>query len=216
MRNSALLYIIALVGATSIAPAQNLISTGSSATTFYGGALINFQNTSSTDLRLTGQFDIHLSGVGGFNRDYSVWYKNGALSGQELSANAWTLLGTVNVASTNAQGTFTRINVGQGLTVNAGQTIGLAFFANGDTADGAIGYRFGANTFSDSFATITTGLGKGFAGTGNEHFNTPQTFSPRTWSGTIQYEVVPEPMTMAVLAMSFAALARRRQVRKEK
>jgi hypothetical protein len=224
MRNSTLIYIIGLAAVSSFANAQTWLSSSPTATSYYGGALINFTNNSSGALQLTGKFDMNLSGPGGIANTYQVYSKSSALSGSETDASLWTLLGTANVTSSNPQGTFTTIDVNNTLLVNAGQTIGLAFFlatppdgAGNFPANGFVGYRSGANTYTDGTATISTGLAKGYRGgfgSGSDLMFDVDTFNPRTWSGQVQYTtaVVPEPASMAAIGMfTIGFFARKRK-----
>ncbi len=223
-RNSSILYMIGLVMVPALSSAQTWLSSAPTAVSYYGGALVNFTNDSSSDLVLTGLFDLNLSGAGGFTNSYQVYTKNGALSGVETNAAAWNLLGTANVSSTNPQGTFTTINVGNTFTVSAGQTIGLAFFlttppdSGGNFPSGGfVGYNQGASTFTDGTATITTGLAKGYRGgfdSSTDLLFNVDTFSPRAWSGRVQYAAVPEPASLAAIGIFTVGLIRRRKKQK--
>lgn len=213
-QHSKTLYTLAALAVASVSNAQVWLGTNPTATVAYGGALINFTNESSQAISLTGLFDLNLSGAGGVAGDYRVYVKSSALSGSELDASQWSLLGATSVASSNAFNSYTTINVGNTYTVAAGQTIGLAFFqATANAADGFVGYRSGANTYSDGTAKIVTGLAKGYRGgfdTNVDNLFNVDTFSPRTWSGRVQYQAVPEPASLAVLGLGAVGLLRRR------
>jgi len=222
-RNSTLLYIIGLAVVPSIGNAQSWLTAAPTATSYYGGSLINFKNDSTGTLLLTGHFDLNLSGPGGSANSYQVYSKSSALSGNETDASLWTLLGTASVSSSNPQGTFTTIDVNNTLAVAAGQTIGLAFFistgldGNGNApSNGFIGYRSGANSYTDGTATISTGMTKGYRGgyspTADQLFDV-DTFNPRSWSGRVEYAAVPEPTSLAaigIFAIGFFAKKRKR------
>lgn len=215
-RNSKSLYTIALLAAASLSQAQIWLGTNPVATSYYGGALIDFKNESASAIGLTGRFDLNLAGPGGVAADYRVYVKSSALSGSELNASAWTLLGATST-TTNAQGTYTTLNVNNTYLINPGQTIGLAFFiANSAAANGYVGYRSGTNTYTDGTVRITAGLAKGYrdgySSSIDQLFNV-DTFNPRTWSGRVEYTTtpVPEPASMAAISVGAIALFRRRK-----
>lgn len=224
-RNSFLVYSTTLALLPTLANAQTWLGAATSATAYYGGALVNFQNVSASPLQLTGLFDLNLGGAGGFSNSYRVYTKSSALTGSELDASAWTLLGSANVASSSPQGTFTTINVGNTLTVAPGATIGVAIFltsgldGNGNApAGGFVGYRSGANNYTDGTATITTGMAKGYRNgfdPGVDQLFNVDTFNPRSWSGRVQYAAVPEPASMAAIGLGLCGLVARRR-RKQK
>lgn len=216
-QHSKVLYTTLALACALTAQSQVWLGTNPSATTAYGGALIDFTNESSQTLQLTGKFGLNLSGPGGIAGDYYVFVKPTALSGLELDATAWTLLGSDSITSSQPFNSYTTIDVGSTYLVNPGQTIGLAFFqATNNATDGFVGYSSGGNVFSDGTAKITTGLAKGYRGgyspSVDNLFNV-DTFSPRTWSGQVEYQAVPEPSTMALIGLGVIALIKRRRAK---
>jgi len=110
-----------------------------------------------------------------------VYYKLGTYVGFETNANAWTLLGSTTVTSTQAAG-------GSGLFVNVGKSVTLvsgaqyAFYIQLPNAT-SINYTNGSFTYSNAELQIQTGVGKGA--------NFGATFSPRTFNGGLYYSYFP-------------------------
>ena len=213
-RNSFLLYTTVVALVPGFASAQTWLQTDPTATSYYGGAMINFENTSANTLQLTGRFDLNLAGNGGTTNSYQVYVKNSALSGNETNAALWTLLGEATT-TVSAQGSWTTIDVGNTFDVAAGSTIGLAvFLSSTDNGAGYVGYRSGTGTFSDSNVTITTGIVKGYRDgykPGFDNLFNVETFNPRTWSGRVEYQAVPEPASLTLLGVGLAGLIARKR-----
>ena len=205
--------IATLIAIGACANAQSWFGTGLNSTSYYGGALINFENTSAQDLLLTGKFKLDTSDAY-TGATYAVYTKNGPLVGNETDATQWNLLGEWT-GNSNAAGTWTQIDVTNTLTVSAGSTVGIAVFHAGGNAQtgGYVGYRGGGNTFSNGVVTISTGIAKGARGgtTANPDLFFFDSFSPRTWSGEVEYEAVPEPTSLLILGIAGALAARRKK-----
>lgn|GEM_PF-5401353 len=195
------------------AQAQSFFGTGLTSTAYYGGALINFENVSSQDLLINGKFKLNVSDAY-TGATYAVYTKNGALVGNESTSTGWNLLGTWT-GNTNAAGTWTEIDVQNTLNVASGSTVGIGIFHAGgvDQTGGYIGYRGGGNSFSNGEVTITTGIAKGARGgtIADPDLFFADSFNPRTWTGEVGYEAVPEPATMLVLGCIAAYAAKRKR-----
>ncbi|GAB4580006.1 MAG: hypothetical protein Fur0022_27450 [Anaerolineales bacterium] len=148
----------------------------SQTTTFAGGNGLagNMFDVTAGDreILITG-FDIHVDDTN--SRTVEVYYKAGSYVGFQQTPGAWTLLGT-EVVTGQGLGNPTPVSIG-GLTIPAGETYGL--YVTLTTSD--MDYTNGANTYSNGDLTITTGTGNGYP------FGVVNT--PRTWNGTIYYEV---------------------------
>lgn len=207
--------IVALLGAAGViatsASAQSFFGPGGPATVYYGGLLFDVTNQATLDIFLTGKFKSFTNWTG--DGVYRVYTKDGTNVGFQSNLSAWTLLGEATANGAGLGNSFT-FDVGATRTIPVGATVGVAIFHVGGsgwaTGDGAIGYRFGGNTFSDGNISITTGTAKGY-GTPADPFSSPLTFTPRTWAGEVQYEVVPEPITLAGLAVAALAVANKRR-----
>lgn len=101
-----------------------------------------------------------------------VYYKAGTYVGYELTASAWTSLGTQTI---NAVVGNNRVVVSP-LTIPAGQTYGIYF-----RTTGTLSYTNGTNTYTNALAGVTMNAGVGISGTFGG------TFTPRTWNGTIYF-----------------------------
>jgi VCBS repeat-containing protein len=127
--------------------------------------------TAASDVLIT-DLDVHLGIAGATTVD--IYYKVGSYVGSEFSPADWTLLGSYAVTGSGT-GIPTPVDIDD-LPVPAGQTYGFHMVSP------IVRYTDGANTYSDANLTLDLGVGcQGFA-------NCP--FSPRTWNGTIYYQVV--------------------------
>ncbi|MFT4940346.1 MAG: hypothetical protein ACI88A_003398 [Paraglaciecola sp.] len=72
-----------------------------------------------------------------------------------------------------------------------------------------LNYSDGINTYSNSDISLTLGIGRQYKSTSDF---TGENFAPRTWNGTIYYDItsVPEPSTLAIFALGLMGLASRR------
>jgi hypothetical protein len=202
-----------LVVLGTVAQSQSFFGTGLTSTAYYGGALINFENGSSQNLLLNGKFKLNVSDAY-TGATYAVYTKNGALVGNESTATGWSLLGTWT-GNTNDAGTWTEIDVQNTLSVAAGSTVGIGIFHAGgvDQTGGYIGYRGGGDSFTNGEVTITTGVAKGARGgtIADPDLFFSDSFAPRTWTGEVGYEAVPEPASILVLGCITAYLAKRKK-----
>jgi hypothetical protein len=196
--------LLSALAALPFAAFADFIGTGTTATAYYGGNLFDATVVGSSPVEFTGQFGVNAAG-GGSETSYDVFYRRGTYVGNDTDGSRWTLLGTWS-GTTQPQGTFTRIDVGGTVLADPGETIGFAILWN--SGDGFIGYRGGASNFSDPNLRLDLGLAKGTPEAG-ERWNV-RTFNPRTWSGEVGYNVVPEPTTILALGAGLAVLASRR------
>lgn len=152
--------------------------------------------TFSNALTVTG-FDLNLSSAASI---IEVYKKSGSFVGSQDSASAWTLVGSTAITS-NGSGNATFVDIADfGLEANA--TTGLYITSQGT---GYTQYTNGTGVGNVAAANadlqILEGHGKAYAFSTN--------YSPRIFSGTIQYEVaaVPEPSTWAMMGLGLVGLA---------
>ncbi|MFW5698175.1 MAG: PEP-CTERM sorting domain-containing protein [Fimbriimonadaceae bacterium] len=208
--------ILAIAAGLAVVSASHalVIGTGEPSETnaWYGGVLFDVQATGTLDLVLTGDFniDIDTDATG----TYRFYTKPGTFVGSENSIADWTLWGEQTVTG-NGNNNWTPLSLGSTQTVNAGETMGIAIFHVGgegiESGQGALGYKGGGDTYIAEGAALVTGAAKPYSGSTDDPFATFATFSPRTWSGQLTYEAVPEPATMLALGAGLALLARKRR-----
>lgn len=155
----------------------------------FAGNMFDIQNIGTDPIMITS-FDVNLA-TGGTGVIISVFSIPGTYVGNDTNPVPWTLMGTatVNSAGTNVP---TPVNVG-GLTINPGQSYGLYLTATNYPV-GTMLYTNGANVVSNTEVQLTLGAGKG-----NPDF-TGSTFTPRSWNGTIYYDILggtPTPTATA-------------------
>jgi hypothetical protein len=128
----------------------------------------------------------------------TVFYREGSSSGHENDSAGWTLLGTRTVSAAG-QNLPTRVDLsGNGVSFVEGQTYGLYVYVDG--AGATMYYTNGTNTFENADLQFISNCGKGtppFTG---------ETFFPRTWNGTLYYELGVAPVILTQPASQIVGL----------
>lgn len=221
-----LLVISALVAAFASARADWLSNWEPSAGTIhYGGVIFDVTVSGSSDVQLSGNFNLNLDvstlDPNDVTEQVAVYYKSGSYLGHVATDGSnfgsWTLYGT-GTANVAGDGNRSLLSLGSTLNLTQGQTYGFAIFAL-DGGSTGIGYRSGTgavtaapqNSFNDSYLTLSGGIAKGFGLASNPFAVHNGSSTQRLWAGEIQYAPVPEPATLAALGLGAVALIRRRK-----
>jgi len=143
----------------------------------------------------------------GFAATVTVYYYNGTSFGHQTSSAGWTLLGSQTVTAAGA-GVPTHVNLGgNGVQFQPGQTYGIYVYVN-FSAGAGMTYTTGSNTFQNADVKL-------IADCGNSDPPFSGIFTPRTWNGSVYYNVsgatppaiTSQPQNVTVGAGGTAAFA---------
>lgn len=131
--------------------------------------------------------------------DILVYLKSGTYTGFESDSSSWTLMSTSSVSGLG-QGFSTFVDI-TNFTLSANSNYGIYIMQE----SGAVFYDGIGQTISNSDLQLSLGT------SGINYFSTTL-YNPRSWNGTINYTVsdVPEPSTLAILALGLIGLGARR------
>jgi hypothetical protein len=197
--------IAALIAIPAVGSAQVL----STAAPNNGSGGVFMDLTPSTmPLSITG-FQTYFASVAGTPATVEIYTRPGSYVGFESNSAGWTLHATVNATSAGSAGLSGIFSPPTPISIGAGQTMGV--YLHSITTGGGIRYTgTSASPPQTTWTNADLTLFGAHARTGATPFvGTP--FTPRTFAGSVHYEVVPEPGTMAALALGTAALLRRRR-----
>jgi PEP-CTERM motif len=139
-----------------------------------------------------------------------VWVRSGSFVGFTTANTGWTLYETVAGTAAGTGTLSAPIAFTTPIALTAGSTTG--FYVHSITAGNGIRYQGTGTTSTSTFSNADITLFSNVARTGAVSFGGSQ-FTPRAFSGDINYTVssVPEPASMAALGLGLAALLRRKK-----
>ena len=184
---------------TVSAQAQSL-STGFISNNGSGGVFLNLTSLAAP-LEFTG-FGTQFSSAAGTAVSVEVWVRTGSYVGFTTSNTGWTLVQTVSGTSAGTVTNSAIINFAAPIQIAAGQTMGI--YLHAITPGGGIRYfGTGAGGHQTTFSNSDLSLFSDVSRTGAVSFAGTQ-FTPRTFAGTVTYNVVPEPSTFLLLGIGGA------------
>ncbi|MBL9030439.1 MAG: hypothetical protein JNM80_01855 [Phycisphaerae bacterium] len=172
-----------------------------------GSGGVFLQLTPATDPLEVTSFDVPFAGAVGGAALVEVWVRSGPYAGFTASNVGWTLHETV---SATAAGTlvFAPVVLTTPLPIPMGTT---SIYLHGITTGQGLRYTGTTaappvTTWSNADVTLFSNISR----TGAVPFAGTQ-FTPRTFSGNVNYNVIPAPGSLALLAAGGLLAARRRR-----
>ena len=178
-----------------------------------GGIFFNLTASGTSDLTFES-FGVPFSSTAGSSVSVELWSRPGTFVGFTTSSAGWTFLGTVTATSAGTTTFSDPVALPSPILLPVGTT--TAFYFHATTAGGGIRYTGTAasppqDTWSDSNITLFGNVSR----TGNVSFGGTQ-FTPRTYSGFINYSVsaVPEPATIILAGLGLGGIVMFRKHRR--
>jgi hypothetical protein len=171
-----------------------------------GGVFLHL-TPSGSPLSVTS-FASYFSSAAGTPVSVEVWTRPGAYAGFTASNAGWTLSETASAISAGGTVLSGNVTLTNPISIPAGGPTSIYFHAI--TAGGGIRYQGTGTTSTSTFINADVTLFSDVSRTGAVPFAGTQ-FTPRAFSGVINYTIVPAPGAMALLGLGGLLAARRRR-----
>lgn len=183
-----------------------VLATGTNSNNGSGGIFLDLTPTTSS-LNLTA-FATQFSSVAGSAVNVEVWTRPGSYVGFTTSNAGWTL---TQVAVATSAGTTTvsgDVVLANPISLPVGGT--TAVYLHATTAGGGIRYFGTGTTSTANYSNADLALFTNISRTGAVPFAGSQ-FTPRAFVGTLTYDVVPSPASLALVGLGGLVAGRRRR-----
>ena len=201
LRNVFCMLLVAAVVAGASADTIETIYVGTNRGNEGGGVYFDV-TVGALPIEITG-YEVNSPTAPGAAIAFEVYTHAGGHAGNESSPAGWNLEATGS-GTTAGSDLHSIVTLNNRFVLAANTTVGMAI-----TLGPAAAHRYtngdGTNQHYANGTDIALDLG-----TATNIFFSGSPFSPRVWNGTIHYNVIPEPSTLALLAMGGLALIRRR------
>lgn len=205
MKTRVLAAAAALVGMAGLASAAELstVYAGGNGNSLGGGAYFDVA-VAGSGITVTG-FRMNSDAALGVTSRFEVWTINEPISATNtISPTGWSLAATGTLTGIDGLGNSEDpVVLDNNFTLNANTTYGFAIRLLDTTQNYTNGN--GANQFFSN-SDLSISLGR----TSNAWLS-GSTFTPRVWNGTIIYDLVPAPASLAMLGLGGLVAGRRRR-----
>lgn len=153
-------------------------------------------------------FATYFSGTVGLAVSVQVYTRPGSYVGFQTGSAGWTLTDTVAGIAAGTTVKSAPLVLSAPIILGSGTTTGI--YLHSVTTGGGIRYQGTGTTATTTFSNADLTLFSAHSRTGAVAF-AGSLFTPRAFSGDINYSPVPEPASLAALGLGAAALLRRRR-----
>ncbi|MBN4052743.1 PEP-CTERM sorting domain-containing protein [Roseiflexus sp. AH-315-K22] len=208
MKRSLFFMAIAGTALASTATAQSL------STTFAGGnGLSSAPDVTYFDvaiganpLRVTA-FDTNTDVAAGDRFTIEVYLTPGGFAGNTTNPGVWTSMTTGTGLGNGFGNTVDAVMIDRPFLMDANTVYGVAFVYTSYGAGGGVNYTNGTGA-NQAYSNVDLGMRLGSSG---GSLFSGGLFDPRVWNGTIYYDVIPAPASLALLGLGGLVATRRRR-----